>query len=105
MSRYISFHDFDWVLLIFVLLICGLGVMEIHSATEHTKFAGAHVKQVYWIVGGLRGMFGMSLINYQMLLERVHWIYIAAIASVVTELMFGRKNRGARRWIQTPGGE
>src|SRR5438876_2878293 len=104
MSRYISFHDFDWVLLIFVLLICGLGVMEIHSATEHTKFGGAHVKQVYWIVGGLCGMFGMSLINYQMLLERVHWIYIAAIASLMMVLIFGQKYLGARRWIKMPGG-
>src|SRR2546421_1957849 len=104
MSRYISFHDFDWVLLIFVLLICGLGVMEIHSATEHTKFAGAHVKQLYWIVGGLCGMFAMSLINYQMLLERVHWIYIAAIASLMMVLIFGQKYLGARRWIKMPGG-
>src|SRR6266571_2407581 len=104
MSRYISFHDFDWVLLIFVLLICGLGVMEIHSATEHTKFAGAHVKQVYWIVGGLCGMFAMSLINYQVLLERVHWIYIAAIASLMMVLIFGQKYLGARRWIKMPGG-
>src|SRR5438270_602282 len=92
MSRYISFHDFDWVLLIFVLLICGLGVMEIHSATEHTKFAGAHVKQAYWIVGGLCGMFAMSLINYQVLLERVHWIYIAAIASLMALAWHGVKH-------------
>src|SRR2546425_9971079 len=104
MSRYISFHDFDWVLLIFVLLICGLGVMEIHSATEHTKFAGAHVKQLYWIVGGLCGMFAMSLINYQVLLERVHWIYIAAIASLMMVLIFGQKYLGARRWVKMPGG-
>src|SRR5207237_7372927 len=69
-----------------------------------TKFAGAHVKQVYWIVGGLCGMFGMSLINYQMLLERVHWIYIAAIASLMMVLIFGQKYLGARRWIKMPGG-
>ena len=37
-SRYVSFRDFDWVLLVFVLMICGLGVMEIHSATYATKF-------------------------------------------------------------------
>src|SRR5437667_5611559 len=104
MSRYISFHDFDWVLLIFVLLICGLGVMEIHSATEHTKFAGAHVKQAYWIVGGLCGMFAMSLINYQVLLERVHWIYIAAIVSLCPVMIFGQKYLGARRWVKMPGG-
>src|SRR5947209_11665724 len=97
MSRYISFHDFDWVLLIFVLLICGLGVMEIHSATEHTKFAGAHVKQVYWIVGGLCGMFAMSLINYQMLLERVHWFCMASLASLMLVLLCGPRSMVVRR--------
>ncbi len=76
MSRYISFRDFDWLLFIFVLLICGLGVMEIRSATEHTKFAGAHIKQLYWISGGVAGMFLMSLVNYQALLDGVHWMYI-----------------------------
>ena len=37
MSRYVSFRDFDWWLLLFVLIICGLGVLEIRSATAHTK--------------------------------------------------------------------
>ena len=41
MSRYISFRDFDWLLLVFVLLICGLGVMEIRSATSHTRSTGS----------------------------------------------------------------
>jgi rod shape determining protein RodA len=104
MSRYISFHDFDWVLLIFVLLICGLGVMEIHSATVHTKFAGAHIKQVYWIMGGVAGMFLVSFVNYQLVLDRVHWIYIAAIASLMVVLIFGQKYLGARRWVKMPGG-
>src|SRR5215469_14566757 len=104
MSRYVSYRDFDWVLLLFVLLICGLGVMEIHSATEHTKFAGAHIKQVYWILGGLLGMFLMSLVSYQMLLDRVHWIYIAALSSLMMVLIFGQKYLGARRWVKMPGG-
>jgi rod shape determining protein RodA len=104
MSRYISFHDFDWLLLIFILLICGLGVMEIHSATVHTKFAGAHIKQIYWIIGGIAGMFAVSLLNYQLLLDRVHWIYLAAIASLMVVLIFGQKYLGARRWVKMPGG-
>jgi len=64
MSRYISFRDFDWTLVTFVLIICGLGVLEIRSATMHTKFAGAHIRQLYWIAGGLVGMFIFSLLNY-----------------------------------------
>ena len=104
MSRYISFRDFDWLLLVFVLLICGLGVMEIHSATVHTKFAGAHIKQVYWIAGGVAGMFLVSFLNYQVLLERAHWLYIAAVASLMAVLIFGQRYLGARRWVKMPGG-
>jgi len=104
MSRYISFRDFDWLLFIFVLLICGLGVTEIRSATAHTKFAGAHIRQLYWISGGVAGMFLMSFVNYQKLLDGVHWMYIASIASLMTVMIFGQKYLGARRWIKMPGG-
>jgi rod shape determining protein RodA len=104
MSRYVSYRDFDWVLLVFVLMICGLGVMEIQSATIHTKFAGSHIKQLYWIAGGVGAMFLMSLVNYQALLDKIHWFYIAAVASLMGVLIFGQKYLGARRWIKMPGG-
>src|SRR5260370_33761679 len=104
MSRYVSYRDFDWVLMGFVLVICALGVLQIHSATEHTKFAGAHIRQIYWIAAGVGAMFLVSLLNYQALLEQTHWIYVAALASLITELLFGQKDRVARRWIKMPGG-
>jgi rod shape determining protein RodA len=104
MSRYVSYRDFDWLLLVFVLMICGLGVMEIHSATMHTKFAGAHVKQVYWVVAGVGAMFLISLVNYQALLEQIHWFYIAGVGSLMAVMVFGQKYLGARRWIKMPGG-
>jgi len=87
----------------FVLLICAIGVTEIYSATLHTKFEGAHIKQVYWIIGGVISMFLVSLINYQAMLEQVHWMYIASVASLVSVLVFGQKYLGARRWIKMPG--
>jgi rod shape determining protein RodA len=103
MSRYVSYRDFDWILMSFVLVICTLGVLQIHSATEHTKFAGAHLRQVYWIVAGVGAMFVVSLVNYHVLLERIHWIYIVALASLISVLLFGQKYLGARRWIKLPG--
>jgi rod shape determining protein RodA len=104
MPRNISFRDFDWVLVTFVLIICALGVIEIRSATMHTKFAGVHVKQMYWIIGGLGCMLLVSVLNYQMLLEQVHWMYIGGVASLMTVLLFGQKYLGARRWVKLPGG-
>src|SRR5690348_15665547 len=105
MSRYVSYRDFDWLLIIFVLMLFGLGVMEIRSATLYTKFAGAHIKQLYWIGGGLIGMFLISLLNYQALLDKVHWMYIVAVASLMSVMIFGQKYLGARRWIKMPGGQ
>src|ERR1039457_1305870 len=104
MSRYVSYRDFDWVLMGFVLAICALGVVQIHSATEHTKFAVAHLKQIYWVVAGVGAMFLVSLVNYQALLERIHWMYIAALASLISVILFGQKYLGGRRWIKMPGG-
>ena len=104
MSRYVSFHDFDWLLLIFVLIICGLGVMEIRSATMHTKFVGSHIKQIYWVLGGVAMMFLISAVNYQALLDKIHWFYIGAVTSLMAVLVFGQKYLGAKRWIKMPGG-
>jgi rod shape determining protein RodA len=104
MSRYVSYRDFDWVLMSFVLAICALGVVQIHSATEHTKFAGAHIKQIYWILAGVGAMFMVSLLNYQALLEKIHWLYCVSLASLIAVLLFGQKYLGARRWIKLPGG-
>src|SRR5277367_2773446 len=98
MARYVSYRDFDWLLLIFVLMICGLGVMEIHSATVHTKFAGAHVKQLYWVAAGVGMMFLVSLVNYQALLDQIHWFYIAGVGSLVAVMLFGQKYPGANHF-------
>jgi rod shape determining protein RodA len=105
MRRMISFRDFDWVLLAFVLLICALGVVEIYSTTFGTKFAGVHVKQIYWIMAGLVLMFIVSVLNYQILLENAHWLYGAAILALLAVAVFGKNILGARRWIQLPGGQ
>lgn len=105
MARNFSFRDFDWVLLGFVLMIAALGVMEIYSATLNTKFAGVHVKQIYWVLAGLVVLFLVSLLDYHILLDKVHWLYLASVVSLVAVALFGRKYMGARRWIQLPGGQ
>jgi rod shape determining protein RodA len=103
LQRYIRIRDFDWVLLVFVLAICAVGVVEIYSATLHTKFVGAHIRQVYWIIGGLAAMLIFSRINYQVLLENVPWMYVISILSLLAVLIIGTKALGARRWIRIGG--
>jgi len=103
-GRLFSFRDFDWVLLIFVLILSVLSVLEIYSATLHTKFVGFEKSQMVWLAGGLVVMFIVSRIDYHTLLEVIPWIYGFCIFSLVAVLTVGSKVLGARRWIKLPGG-
>ena len=104
LRRFISFRDFDWLLLGMVLLLSVISIFEIYSATLHTKFVGFETKQIFWLLGGLAAMFIFSLINYHRLLEAVPWIYGFCLVSLVAVLIFGTKVMGGRRWIKLPGG-
>ena len=53
------FHDFDWVLLGLVLALSVISVLEIYSATLHTKFVGFDRNQVLWLLGGMVAMFAI----------------------------------------------
>ncbi len=97
-----SFRDFDWPLLGMVLLLCGISVVEIYSATLHTKFSGFHTKQMLWIAGGLAVMFILSRIDYHRLLDWVPWAYGVFLVAVTAVLIpgIGHKALGGRRWIK-----
>jgi len=100
MRRAMSFGDFDWPLLGMVLALCTVSIFEIYSATLHTKFAGFHTKQLYWILGGIVVMFVMSKIDYHRLLDIVWWAYGFCLIALVAVKLVGTKVLGARRWIK-----
>ena len=100
MRRFMSFREFDWTLLGMVLIVCTVSVLEIYSATMHTKYAGFYSKQIFWIAGGLVSMFLFSKIDYHRLLDLVPWAYGIGLFALVAVKLFGTKVLGARRWIK-----
>jgi rod shape determining protein RodA len=100
MRRLLSFRDFDWPLLGMVLLLCIISVLEIYSATLHTKYVGFHTKQIFWIVGGLAAMFLFAKIDYHKMIDFAPWAYGVCIVSLLAVLAVGHKALGAKRWIK-----
>jgi rod shape determining protein RodA len=100
MRRFMSFRDFDWALLGMVLLLCTISVLEIYSATLHTKYTGFHTKQMYWIAAGLAAMFLFAKIDYHKLIDFVPWAYGVCLLALLAVLAVGQKVLGARRWIK-----
>ena len=102
MRKIISARDFDWTLLLMVLILCLISILEIHSATLHTKYIGFDKKQVAWVLGGLIAMALFSMIDYHKLIDIVPWFYgffLVALAAVLVPGI-GHKALGARRWIK-----
>jgi rod shape determining protein RodA len=104
MPRLSSYRDFDWVLLGFVLLLSLISVLEIKSATLHTKFHGFDHKQIQFLAGGIFLMFVISMIDYHRLIDIIHWVYGVSVLSLIAVLIVGTKVLGGRRWIKFPGG-
>jgi rod shape determining protein RodA len=100
MRRILSFRDFDWPMLAMVLALCTISVLEIYSATLHTKYTGFHTKQIFWIAAGLVAMFLFSKIDYHRLIDWAPWAYGVCMVALLAVLAVGQKVLGARRWIK-----
>jgi rod shape determining protein RodA len=99
LRRFLSFRDFDWALLGLVLLLCSMSVLEVHSATVHTKFASFGSRQILFVAAGIVGMFVLAKIDYHRLIDLSPWFYGIFVVSLVAVKVVGHKALGARRWI------
>jgi len=104
MRRFSSFRDFDWMLLSLVMLMSIISVLEIKSATLHTKFHGFGEKQVEFLLVGVVLMFLISIVDYHRLVDIAPWAYGISILFLMAVLAVGTKVMGGRRWINLGGG-
>ena len=104
MSRYLSARDIDWPLLLITLLLCGIGVLQIYSATLETAYHNAWWRQILYVLGGLLFMWILLAIDYHTLLHYVPALYIGSVVSLLGTYFVGQSVFGSRRWIPLPGG-
>ena len=99
-----SIHDYDWWLLATAFAICGVGILEIWSATHASHLVGMHVHQVEWIGLGFILMLLLSRVDYHSILDQAPLLYLIALAALVAVLVVGHRQFGAKRWLPVLGG-
>src|SRR5262245_48409938 len=104
MSRYLSIRDIDWTLMLVSLIICGVGVLQIFSATRDTIWQDAWWKQIIYIGGGLLLMWLIMAIDYHALLHFVPGMYAVLLMGLLGTFVVGKQVFGSRRWIPLAGG-
>lgn len=98
-----SVRDLDWTLIVIVLSICGLGALQIFSATNATKWHDAWWKQIVWVGSGLLMMWVMSQFDFHALLGRAYTFYGVAIGLLLLTAFMGNRVFGSTRWIRVGG--
>lgn len=93
----------DWYLLTLTLVLCALGILQIYSATNGTKWHDAWWKQIVFVSVGLGLMWVMSQIDYHALVSHIFPLYGATIALLIVTLVVGSRIFGSTRWIRVAG--
>lgn len=95
-----NLRDFDWAMLLIVLVICGLGVLQIFSATHDTAlWQGSWWKQVIFVACGILLMWITAQIDYHALMQRIYPSYITSVVLLIGVLVVGKRAWGSTRWI------
>src|SRR5262245_19453364 len=80
--RHLSLRDIDWPLLLITLVICGVGVLQIYSATMDTDYHGAWWRQILFVVGGLFLMWLIMAVDYHSLMNYVPMLFVGSVVAL-----------------------
>ncbi|MBQ6322782.1 MAG: FtsW/RodA/SpoVE family cell cycle protein, partial [Lachnospiraceae bacterium] len=95
MIRQYRFQDYNFRLILWVIILSVLGIMIIGSAQS-----SAQNRQIIGLVLGLIAMLIMSFIDYTWLLKFSFLYYVGGCVLLTTVLLFGENVNGATRWIR-----
>lgn len=99
-------QNFDWVLLLLLLLITTVSLINLYSATYAIRDAGGHqifVKQIYWFLIGFAFFFMMTIFDYHLIERTAFPIYLFSVGLLILVLVIGKVFSGSQRWISVAG--
>ncbi len=93
--------NFDWILLLTVVLLAVVGIVNLYSATAnwHLNSTPIYLKQTVWLAGGLLLVLLVCCFDYRHLEHFAIQGYVITIGMLMWVLLMGKTSMGATRWI------
>lgn len=99
-----SWRNFDWPLLITVVILCGIGIAMIYSATITTiDLYDYWTRQSLFVVLGLVILMLTALFDYRNMELLALPAYLFFVLSLVAVIVVGVAQGGSTRWISVGG--
>jgi rod shape determining protein RodA len=99
-------QNFDWILLLLLILIGTMSVLNLYSATYPIREAGGSqifVKQIYWFLIGFAVLLLMTTFDYHLLERLAYPAYFVSFALLLAVLLVGKVHSGSQRWLSVGG--
>ena len=93
----------DLPLLLTTLLLIGVGLVMLYSATYQWSLA-VFRRQLVWLAVGAVGVVALAAIPPRVWLRFYKPLYALNVAMLLGVLAFGAERKGAQRWLELPGG-
>lgn len=92
---------FDWVLLLLLLLVCGMALLNLYSASYPPKAWGTppYLKQSYFFLMGFAAILFVISFDYNELHFWNYPFYFLILFLLVLAYFLGQSAGGAQRWI------
>jgi len=95
-------QNFDWILLLSLLLLGTISILNLYSATYPIKDMGGSqvfLKQIYWFLIGFAVFLLTTTFNYNALERLSYPAYFFSIALLIAVLLTGKITAGSQRWL------
>ena len=93
--------NFDWVMLVAIVLIAAMGLVNLYSATYAGSGTGTPVflRQLFFFLAGLSFIIIIHLFDYRLLLKWNYILYAIVVSLLLIALLLGSHIAGTQRWI------
>ena len=99
-------QNFDWILLLLLILIATISLVNLYSATYAIRDAGGYqifIKQIYWFLLGFAIFFATTIFDYHIIERIAYPVYFLSVGSLALVLVIGKVFSGSQRWISLGG--
>jgi len=97
-------RNFDLLLMLAVLALCGIGIAMVYSATITTvDLRDYWQRQLFFVLIGLVVLLAAALFDYRHLELLAQPAYIGLVGSLIGVYLFGSVQGGSQRWINLGG--
>ena len=95
-------QNFDWFILLILLLLAAASILNLYSATFPIREQGGgevFIRHLYWYGLGFGIFFLMTTFNYLHLERLAYPAYVISVGLLVLVLFIGKVTSGSQRWL------